>query len=217
MRTNFFPLNKFIYDDIVRIVHQKQNNTQNYVWPKHPRNIITQSPLQGPWWDVIWKSNVFLVQLKWRWRFFFFFCFPPILCRNKGLCKASPILAESVVHDVKKLMHRFVFFFYHDTRPVSARCHRNKIKQKKCDTWLWCLKVSTIYTITKCGGFFNVMYPCWQSSTTGIKPILATGKKVKWRKLRILWRQHARTYCLCMMILEFVVFDPFFQKNPWHE
>jgi hypothetical protein len=82
--------------------------------------------------------------------------------------------------------------------------------------------VSTIYTITKCGDFFNVMYPRWQSSTTGIKPILATGKKVKWRKLRILWRQHARTYCLCMMILEFfflksVVFDPFFQKNPWHE
>ncbi len=46
--------------------------------------------------------------------FFFFFGFPPILCSNKGLCKASPILviplAESVVHGVKKLMRRFVFF-----------------------------------------------------------------------------------------------------------
>lgn len=40
-------------------------------------------------------------------------------------------------------------------------------------------KVSFIYTIAEHGGFFKVMYPHWQSSTTGIKPILATGKKVK--------------------------------------
>jgi hypothetical protein len=152
MRTNFFPLNKFIYADIVRTVHQKQNNTQNYVSPKHPRNIMTQSPLQGPWWDVIWKSNVFLVELKWRWRFFFS---PPSLCRNKGLCKASPILvihlAESVVHDVK--IWCIVFFLNHNTRPVSARCHHNKIKQKKCDTQLWCLKCP-LFTPSQCAEVF---------------------------------------------------------------
>jgi hypothetical protein len=72
MRTNFFPLNKFIYDDIVRIVHQKQKNTQNYVSPKHPRNIITQSPLQGPWWDVIWKSNAFFSSTQMAMKVFFF-------------------------------------------------------------------------------------------------------------------------------------------------
>jgi hypothetical protein len=72
----------------------------------------------------------------------FFFFFPPSLCRNKGLCNASPILviplAESVVHNVK--IDASFLFLYHNTRPVFARCHHNKIKQKKCDTQLWCLK-----------------------------------------------------------------------------
>lgn len=59
--------------------HCKNQYTKNKITPKimfHPNIQETLSHkvlCRAPWWDVISKSNVFLVQLKWRWRFFFFF------------------------------------------------------------------------------------------------------------------------------------------------
>lgn len=62
--------------------------------------------------------------------------------RNKGLCKASPILvislAEGVVHGVK-IDASFLFLTMIPDQYMLG-VMRNKIKRNKCDTRLWCLK-----------------------------------------------------------------------------